>query len=339
MSRSKILPATSKILFALMLLAAAAAYPAQTQAAEKFDLASAWPAGNFHVKNAMRFADEVNKATKGEVTITVHPGGALGLKGPEMLVAVRNGVVAMADIQMNQQVGENAFWGIESLPFLAVGYEELKSLQKHTRPVFDKLAADYNQKILYIVPWPPQNVFAKVAADTGTSQMNGVKIRTIDKNASEFFQRLGASPFQMPWGEVIPALATGALNAVSTSSSSGVDGKFWEFMSHLNRWQWQMNSQMVTVSLAAWKRLKPETQKTIEELAARLEPEFWNVSRAEDDRNIKLLTDRGMKVAEPTPALKAEIAKIGAGMWDEYANAAGPSAKSVLGTYRKEANK
>lgn len=328
-----------KALATVTLLAALAASPMQTQAAEKFDLASAWPAGNFHVKNAMRFAEEVKKATNGEVTITVHPGGALGLKGPEKLVAVRNGVVSMADIQMNQQVGENAFWGIESLPFLAVGYDELRTLQKHTRPVFDKLAADYNQKILYIVPWPPQNVFAKVAAEASTEQMKGVKIRTIDKNASAFFQRLGASAIQMPWGEVVPALATGALNAVSTSSSSGVDGKFWEFMSHLNRWQWQMNSQMVTVNLAAWRRLKPETQKAIEDVARKLEPEFWNVSRAEDDRNIKLLTERGMKVTQPSPGLKAQIAKIGAGMWEEYAKSAGPAAGNVLQAYRKETNK
>jgi TRAP-type transport system periplasmic protein len=330
---------TFNFLLALISVAAIATSSSESQAAEKFDLASAWPAGNFHVKNAMRFAEEVNKATKGEVTITVHPGGALGLRGPEKLVAVRNGVVQMADIQMNQQVGENVFWGIESLPFLAVGYEELKALQKHTRPIFDKLAADYNQKILYIVPWPPQNVFAKVAADTSSDQMKGVKIRTIDKNASEFFQRLGATAIQMPWGEVIPALATGTLNAVSTSSSSGVDGKFWEFMSHLNRWQWQMNSQMVTVNLAAWKRLKPETQKEIEEVARRLEPEFWSVSRAEDDRNIKLLTDNRMTVVEPTQALKAQIATIGASMWEEYAKSAGPSATNVLGSYRKEVGK
>src|SRR4051812_38295057 len=85
------------------LLAFAMAAPG-ARAQERWDLASAWPAGNFHVQNAMKFAEAVKKSTNGEVNITVHPGGSLGLKGPEMLVAVRDGQVAMADIQMNQQV-------------------------------------------------------------------------------------------------------------------------------------------------------------------------------------------------------------------------------------------
>lgn len=329
--------ALTRCLLSLVVALAFASTPAR--AVENWDLASVLPAGNFQVKNAVRFAEEVKKATNGEVVITVHPGGSLGLKGPESLVAVRDGVVPIADIQMNQQVGENPFWGIESLPFLAEGYDELETLQKHSRPVFDKLAKEYGQKILYIVPWPPQNVFANVAVEEKISQIDGVKLRTIDKNATEFFRRLGAAPIQMPWGEVIPALATGALNAVSTSSSSGVDGKFWEFMSHMNRWQWQMNSQMVTVNLDAWNRLKPETQKTIEDLAKKLEPEFWQVSKAEDERNLNTLQENGMKIAVPSKELKAEIAKVGSDMWDEYIKSAGEPSKSVIAGYRKEVGK
>ena len=56
-------------------------------AATTWDLPLAWPDGNFHVENAKRFAEEVNKATGGEVTINIHPGGSLGFKGPEMLTA------------------------------------------------------------------------------------------------------------------------------------------------------------------------------------------------------------------------------------------------------------
>lgn len=323
--------------FAIGLLAAALAAPA-AHAAERWDLASAWPAGNFHVQNAMKFAEAVGKATNGEVRITVHPGGALGLKGPEKLVAVRDGQVAMADIQMNQQVGEHRFWGVESLPYLATGYDELKKLQRHTRPHFDRLATQYGQKILYIVPWPPQGVFSKAAFDSAPTQLKGVKIRTIDKNASDFFGKIGAVPLQMPWGDVVPALATGALDAVATSSTSGVDGKFWEFLAYCNRLNWQMNSQMVSVNSRSWAKLKPATQKAIEALARRMEGEFWDVSRKEDEKNIALLKSRGMKVAEPSAKLRSTLNKIGSAMWDDYA-AATPMAKPVLEAYRKEVGK
>ena len=58
---------------ALAMLAGPAA-----QAETNWDLPLAWPAGNFHVKNAENFAAEVAEATDGEVQITVHPGGSLG---------------------------------------------------------------------------------------------------------------------------------------------------------------------------------------------------------------------------------------------------------------------
>ncbi|WP_430450090.1 hypothetical protein [Rhodophyticola sp.] len=62
------------------------------------------------------------------------------------------------------------------------------------------------------------------------ADMDGMKIRTFDPFGTSFYQKLGASPIQMPWAEVLPALASGALDGVHTSASSAVDGKFWEFL-------------------------------------------------------------------------------------------------------------
>jgi len=77
----------------------AAVLAAGPAAAASWDLPMAWPAGNFHVENAEVFAEEVRAATDGAVEITVHPGGALGFKGPEMLKAVRDGLVGPCESQ------------------------------------------------------------------------------------------------------------------------------------------------------------------------------------------------------------------------------------------------
>jgi TRAP-type transport system periplasmic protein len=301
--------------------------------AEEWTLFSVLPSTNFQVKNASAFAAAVEKATSGEVKITVHPGGGLGFKGPELLAAVRDGLVDAADIQMNQQIGEDPFFGIESLPFLATGYDELKRLQAITRPHFDEIAKKFNQKILYVTPWPPQNVFSQVAVTDDVDQFKEMTIRTIDKNATDFFAKLGAKPVQMPWGEVVPALASGVLNAVSTSSTSAVDGRFWEFISEFNQIRWQMNSQMVTVNLDAWNRLKPEHQKAIEELAATMQEDFRKASIAEDEKNIEVLQANGMKVNVPSDNLKARLSEIGKGFWQQYAETVGPRADSVVEEY------
>ena len=303
-----------------------------------WDLPLAWPAGNFHVKNAEVFAEKVAEVTGGEVQITVHPGGSLGFKGPEMLKSIRDGLVPIGDVLLNQQVGEAPFLGIESVPYLASGYEEIAALHEFSRPVYEEIAAEFNQKILYMVPWPGQAVYSKNEIVT-LDDVQGLKLRVVDKNGLDYMNALGGAPRQMPWGEVVPALASGAIEGVTTSSSSGVDGKFWEFLGFMNRFNWQSASNMMNVNLDAWNALSPEHQEAIETLAAELEAEFWDVSRAEDEEKLKTLADNGVKITEPTDELRAQLLETAKPMWQAFIDEAGPRADEVIAAYREKTGK
>ena len=313
------------------------AMPTRVLAAEQWDFPLAWPLGNFHVKNAQIFADKVKEVTKGEVQITVHPGASLGYKGPEMLGVVRDGLVPIGDILLNQQVGEESFLGIESVPYLVSDFAELRALHTFSRPVYEEIARKHNQKILYMVPWPGQNVYSKWKINT-VKDLKGLKIRTVDKNGTAFFEKLGASPTQLPWGELVPSLALGAINGVTTSSSSAVDGKFWEFLSNCSQFQWQPSSNMVNVNLNAWNRLKPEQQRAIEQLARQLEAQFWQAAIDEDKANLATLAKNGMEVSRPSPELMAELVAVAEEMWAEFIQGV-PEAKGVIRAYRKMVGK
>ena len=195
------------------------------------------------------FADEVKAKTNGAVEILVRQNGVLGLKGSETLAATRDGLVHMADMQMNQQVGDESIFGIESLPCLARNFEDLRNLRSLTRPHFEQAAKRFNQKILFIYPMPSQNLFVNKEIEPGADALKGLRIRTIDKNGTEFFSHLGAAPIQMPWAEVIPALSSGLLDGVSTSSTTAVSGSFWDFLTHAAELHWQMNSFMASVNI------------------------------------------------------------------------------------------
>lgn len=184
-----------------------------------WDMSTVWPDGNFHTQNAFAFAEEVKKQTAGSVAITVKAGGQLGFKGPEHLRAVRDGLVPLADVLNIQQVGDEPFMGVESIPFLCGSMDELKVLHKYVRPEYEKVAARNNQKILYIVPWPTQYLHLKVKV-ADVDGLKNIKIRVPDKNAVDMLAVVGMAPVMIPWGETIPALASGAVSGVSTSSVS-----------------------------------------------------------------------------------------------------------------------
>jgi TRAP-type transport system periplasmic protein len=303
----------------------------QSANAESWDMAVAYPPGNYQTKIAERFSTEVSKATGGTLTIKVQAGGALGFKGPEMLGAVGDGLVPIGTMLLNQQVGVEPLFGVASLPYLVSGFDEMRTFTDLARPLYDRLAAKHNQKILYIVPWPGQNIFSKIDI-LRPEDFRQLKIRTVDRNGSNFFRDLGASPAQMPWGEVVPALATGVINSVTTSSSSGVDGHFWEFLSTCSLVNWQSNFDMVTVNLEAWKKLDDAKRQAVEAVAARLEPEFWDAAKAEDGDNLALLSSKGMKVAHPPNDLSAYLITKGKPTWATFVQAA-PEAKPLIDKY------
>ena len=320
---------------ALGALAAGLAFAATPAAAQtRWDLSTVWPEGNFHTQNAKRFAEEVEKATKGQVKITVKAGGQLGFKGPEHLRAVRDGLVPMADILNNQQIGDEPILGVESIPFLISSADELKVLHKHIRPVYDQIAARNNQKILYVVPWPTQYLHLKVKS-ADVAGLKAIKVRVPDKGAADMLSAVGLAPVLIPWGETIPALASGAVAGVSTSSVSGVDGKFWEFLKYVYPTNHVWSSQLVTVNLDAWKKLPADQQSAIEAVAKRLEPDFWAVSHKADADSLAMLKSKGMEVAPISQAMMAELRAKTAHMLAEYQKRV-PAAQPALKAYLAE---
>lgn len=258
-----------------------------------WDLPLTWAPDNYMVQNARKFADAVKEATGGEVVITLHPGGSLGYKGPEMLSAVRDGLVPIGDVFLNQQVGDEPLLGIQSLPYLMDSFEEMIEFQAYFRPLLDEIAARNNQKVIYTIPSPQQQIYTKVEIKT-FADFSGIKIRSYDAASTKVFESAGMTPVQLPWGEVIPSLATGAIDAVATSAPFAVDGSFWEFLKYgyPTRQSWNLNA--ITVNLDAWADLDEEHRKAIEELGARLEPEFWQSAQDTDAAQMKVLEEQGM---------------------------------------------
>ena len=317
-------------------LAGGVAAPAivEAQAPLKLPLSTAWPDGNFHVVNARRFADEVKKATGGAVEIDVKSGGQLGFKGPEHLRAVRDGLVPMADILDVQQIGDEPFMGIPGIPFLAGSPDELKVLMRHLRPDYEKIATKNNQTVLYVVPWPNQYLHLKVKAET-VDALKGIKIRTADKNAQEMWNTVGMAAVVIPWGETIPALSSGAVSGVSTSAVSGVDGKFWEFLKFFHATNHQWSSQLVTINNDTWKKIRPEHQKAITDLARKLEPEFWVSAFQADKDSSKKMIEGGMTlVAVPEPMM-ADLRKRTAELLADYMKRV-PSSQAPIKAYLAE---
>ena len=292
------------------------------------DLSLPWSVEEFHTKNAARFAEAVAQATEGRVRIVLHPGATLGIKGPDSLRAARDGVVAMVDMAAFQQVGQEPILGLDALPFLVRDQTELRLLYEDLRPAIEAALARHGLELLTVVPWPPQNLFTRRPI-TALADLEGLVVRTLDANTTELARRLEMTPVQLSGPDVVPALASGALDAVMTSTTTAAAQKYWEFLDYIHRTNhgWVIN--LLVMSRAALAELQPQDREALRRLARQMEPDFWAVSRRDDAEKLARLEAGGMEGIAIPGDLRAAMQSAARPMWREFA-ARVPGARAIL---------
>ena len=243
----------------IVLVVAAAFLVTPCLAKTTWNANSVWPPKNNHSVGLTEFAEKVKTATKGELELAVSSGGALGYKGPELLKVVRDGLVPVSDMLISGVAGDEKIFQIVTLPFLVRDFKELKMLIDMSRPAFDKAAAKWNQKILYIAPWPGAGLWTKKKITT-VADMKGLKTRTYDKNGALVMEAVGATPLALPFSEVYTSLQTGVIDSVMTSTPTAVDAKFWEVLKYYEPLNITIATDMTNVNLKAFQKL-PKAQQ------------------------------------------------------------------------------
>jgi TRAP-type transport system periplasmic protein len=309
--------------------------PAMAEKSIQMDLNAVYGPTSFHTQGAVEFAELVDQYSQGSVKIKVHPGGALGFKGQELLNVVKHGMVAMSDILMGVVAGSSHEFGISSLPRLVNSFDEAAMLYKETKPIYEKAAAKWNQKLLYAAPWPPSGLVTKGPINTA-ADLKGIKIRTYDKNGAEFLKALGASPVSLPWGEVYSSLQTSVIEAVLTSAESSKNGKFWEVLSDFKSINYAYPLNMVTINMDYWKGLSKDQQEAVLKAAAEIEKRQWKASEERTIEALSVIKEKGIQVSEQEDsALTQELDKAAGQIVSEYLSGADADTKAVVSKFVK----
>lgn len=318
---------------AVLALAAALALSAAPAVAATWDMPTPYPDANFHTQNIVQFAADVKQATNGAVDIKVHSNGSL-FKHPEIPKAVRGGQVPIGEFLISSISNENPLFGVDAIPFLATSYADSQKLMKAARPAIEKVLDAQGLQVLYMVPWPPQGLYTKKPIDK-VEDLRGVKFRAYNPQTTRIAELAGAVPTQVEVPDIAQAFTTGRVDAMMTSPSTGANSKAWDFVSHYYDTQAWLPYNAVVVNKRAFRQLDETTRKAVQDAAAKAEQRGFAASKQENDEKKKVLADNGMKVLEPSPALKAGLKKIGDQMAEDWAKTAGAEGKQILEAYRK----
>jgi TRAP-type C4-dicarboxylate transport system substrate-binding protein len=322
-----------RIVTGLAAAALAATFAAAAVAQTKWDMPTPYGDGTFHTKNIRQFAADVEKATGSKLTITVHSAGSL-VKHPEIKNALKRGIAPIGEFLVSLHANESPIYSVDSVPFLATGYDAAKKLYAAQKPYLEKKLSEEGLMLLFSVPWPPQGIYAKKQISS-VADLKGLKFRTYNPATQRIAQLAGAIPTQVEVPDIPTAFATNRVEAMITSPTTGADSKAWDYLTHFHHTQAWLPRNAVVVAKAAFDKLGDAEKKAVLDAAKAAEARGWTLSAAETDEKIKVLALNKIAIVQPSDALKSGFAEIGKTMAGEWETAAGADGKALLAAFRK----
>ena len=319
-----------RLAFAAVALALAAS-PALAQT--KWDMPTPYPDANFHTQNIMQFAEDVKRATGGKLEIKIHSNGSL-FKHPEIKNAVRGGQVPIGEFLLSLLANENPVFEVDSVPFLATGYDDAKRLWSASHAGVEKALDKEGLMVLYAVPWPPQGLYAKNELKS-VDDLKGVKFRAYNAATQKLASLAGAVPTQVEVPDIPQAFTTGRVDAMITSPSTGANSKAWDFVKHYHDTQAWLPKNVIVVNKRAFRSLDKATQQAVLDAAKSAEARGWEMSMKETNEKTSVLKQNGMTIHTPAPALMSGLKGIGKQMTDEWLKKAGADGQAILKAYQK----
>mgnify|MGYP005851732009 CR=1 FL=1 len=303
-----------------------------TVSATTWDMPTPYPDKTFHTQNISQFAEDVAAATNGDLKIKIHSAGSL-FKHPEIKNAVRGRQVPVGEFFLSLLSNENAAFGADSQPFLATNYADAEKLWAAQKPVITRLLEKQGLMPLFSVPWPPQGLYTKKAINT-VDDLKGIKFRAYNATLEKFANLVGAAPTQVEVPDIPQAFATGRVEAMITSPSTGANSKAWDYITTYTDIQAWLPKNIVVVNQRAFRKLDQQTQDAVMEAAAAAEQRGWEMSKKETAAKTAILKDNGVNIVTPSSELMEGLKQVGAEMLKDWEEAAGEDGAALLQAYR-----
>ena len=302
---------------AVSLLAAAFALPAQAQDLPKTHLkviGSISTLPPYKDYELPFWTKKLPELSKGAITADVKGFNEMGLKGPEVLRLMGQGVIEIGATVMGYLAADDPTNEAIDMAGLVNDVETSRKITEASKPMYDKLfAAKFGVKLLGFGTYPAQVLYCN-AEIKGLADIKGKKVRVAGRSQAELVAALGGTPVTMAFGEVVPAMQNKTVDCGITGTLSGNLAKWHEVSTHLLALPLSWGQIAYAVNARSWTGYAPGVRALIEREIKNLEKDVWDAAGYHTQQGYecnggteacKLGTKAKMKVVQARDADKA----------------------------------
>lgn len=220
----------------------------------------------------------IPEKSKGQVTAEIKGFNDLGIKGPELLRLLSQGVMEFGTASLSYFASDNPINEAIDLAGLAPDAKAARQVTESFASVYGKFYGDGAKvRLLGLSPYPAQVLFCS-AEINGLADLKGKKVRTSSRTQAEFVQAFGGSSVTLAFGEVVPAMQNKVVDCAITGSLSGYSAKWYEVSTHLLALPINWNQQMHAVNEASWNKIDPKVREFVSANIKELMNTMWDAA-------------------------------------------------------------
>ena len=279
--------------------------------------------GDFRDRLCRRFAQELDKRSKGALKANIYPGSSL-MKVNAQFSAVRKGALDMTLLPLPYAGGEVPELNIALMPGLVTSYEQGYAWKKAEvgKALTDLLAGKGVILVTWI--WQAGGAASRAVPIIGPEDVKGLKFRGGSREMDLVAKAAGAATLSLPSSETYAAMQTGAVDVVTTSATSLISFRLQEVSKHLTiskqgKSYWFMLEPLL-MSKEIFDKLPKDQQTLIMTIGAEMEQFALEGARADDAQVAEAYIKAGAKVHDLTDAaLKKWVDLARGSAWKDYA--------------------
>jgi TRAP-type transport system periplasmic protein len=258
-----------------------------------------WPGGKGDVRDEMVqiIKREVEGADVG-LGVRIYPGASL-FKPDQQWDAMVQGQLDISAFPLDYASGRHPQFSATLMPGLVKNHEHARRL--NDSPFMEdikKIIEDAGVVVLSDA-WLAGGFAAKGGCVLEPEDVQGKVMRSAGPAFEQMLAEAGASINSMPSSEIYPALQTGVLDAVNTSSGSFVSYRIYEVVDCLtppgDYALWFMY-EPILMSKSSFESLTPEQQQALMAAGQKAEDYFFEAAKGLDDELVQTFEGAGVEV-------------------------------------------
>lgn len=294
---------------AAVLLAAAAACPAEVEAQEavKIRLGALAPRGTTWHRSLLDMGEKWRAAQGAGSAFIVYAGGSQGGEAD----MVRRMRVGQLNAAMLSVIGlteiEDSVAALQKMPMVFRSWEELDYVREQLRPTLEKRFFD---KGFVVLCWGDSGwvrFFSKGPALRPDDYRRMKVFAWVgDTPQADIMKTLGYQPVVLEVSDILPGLQTGMINMVPSTPFWALTLQFYNHAPYMLDMDWAPMVGAVIVTRKIWDEMSPSGRQALRQAGEVAGVELRAISRREHLESVTAMQKRGLKVQAVTPEFEAE---------------------------------